>query len=69
MREKSHDEALVKWAEFVRDNERNKWKGQVNLLIDATYQKSQEFYKRLGKSEKGREILERLKKERLKARK
>jgi len=67
MRDKTHDESLVKWAEFVRDNEREKWKKQVDVLINSTYQKSQEFYKRLEESEKGREILKRLKKERMRA--
>ncbi len=69
MRESSHDEALVKWAEFVKTSPREKWKPQVNLLINATYEKSAEFYKRLEKSEKGREILARLKEERLKVKK
>ena len=66
VRDKSHDEALVKWAEFVKANPREKWKPQVNMLVDAVYEKSREFYERLGKTEEGREILKRLKAERLK---
>ena len=65
MRDKIHMEEVVRWAEFVRNNPRSKWKKAVNLLINATYQKADEFYKRLEKSERGREILDRLKKERL----
>ena len=68
IRDKSHAEALEKWAEFVRSNPRWKWKRAVNLLVNATYQKSQEFYSRLEKTDKGREILARLMEERRKRR-
>ena len=54
-------EQVERWAEFVRVNPRQKWKKYVNLLLDATYQKADEFYERLEKSEEGREILKRLK--------
>lgn len=64
MRDKSHMEAVERWAEFVRNNSRVKWKKSVNLLVDATYQKADEFYKRLEKTEKGREILKRLNEDR-----
>ena len=66
MRDKSHDEALVRWAEFVKGSPREKWKLPVNVLVNSTYQKSHEFYVRLQKTEKGREILRRLKEERMK---
>jgi len=66
MRDKSHMESVEKWAEFVRNNPRSEWKKAVNMLVDATYKKSNEFYKRLEQTAKGREILERLKRERLK---
>ena len=65
MRDKIHDESLVKWAEFVRTAPREKWKKPVNVLINSTYQKSHSFYVRLLESEKGRKILERLKAERV----
>ena len=66
MRDKLHMEALEKWAEFVRNNPREKWKKAVNILINSAYQKSHEFYIRLEKTEKGREILRRLREERIK---
>lgn len=66
IRDKSHMEAVERWAEFVRNNPREEWKKAVNILINATYEKADEFYKRLEKTEKGREILKRLKQERLK---
>jgi len=65
MKDKSHMEAVERWAEFVKNNPRAKWKKSVNMLIDATYSKSNDFYKRLEGSEKGREILKRLREERL----
>lgn len=65
-RDKSHAESIERWAEFVRNNPREKWKKAVNVLINATYQKASDFYKSLEKTEKGREILERLIEERKK---
>ena len=65
MRDKSHMEAVERWAEFVRNNPREKWKPAVDILIEATYQKADEFYLRLEKTKKGREILKRLKEERI----
>ena len=66
--DKSHMEQVEKWAEFVRNNPREKWKRAVNLLVNAVYQKADEFYKNLEKTEKGREILERLRKARIERR-
>ena len=65
-RDKSHMEQVERWAEFVRDNPISKWKPAINDLIDSQYEIAQRFYKNLEKTEKGREIFERLKKERLK---
>lgn len=65
VRDASHDKALVRWAEFVRDNPREKWKRQVDVLINAVYQKSDDFYQKLKQSEEGNKILARLKKARL----
>ena len=64
MRDKSHMEAVERWAEFVRNNPRSEWKKAVNALVSSTYQKADEFYIRLEKTEKGREILKRLAEER-----
>ncbi len=65
MRDKSHMESVERWANFVKTHPRKEWKKAVNLLINATYEKADSFYHRLEKSEEGREILKRLKKERL----
>ena len=69
MRDKLHMEQVERWAEFVKNSHRKEWKDAVNLLVNATYEKADEFYKRLEKTEKGRQILERLKEERLKVKK
>lgn len=65
MRDKTHMESVVKWAEFIKDKPRSQWKGTVNAFINSTYEKADKFYKRLQQTEKGREILERLRKERI----
>ena len=69
MRDKSHMDSIERWAEFVRNNPREKWKPLLNAFINAQYEKADEFYKRLEKTEEGRKILDRLKKERLKRKK
>lgn len=58
-------EAVEKWAEFVRTHSRSEWKPPVNALIQAVYEKADDFYKRLEKTEKGRAILERLEADRI----
>lgn len=65
IRDKTHMEQVEKWAEFVRNNPRKKWKKVINVFIDSVYQKSKDFYIRLEKTEEGREILRRLKEERM----
>ncbi len=57
------------WAQYVKTNPDELWsKGQARL-IDAQFQSADDFYKRLEKTEEGREILKRLKEERLKVKK
>ena len=65
-RDKSHMEAVERWAEFVRTAPRNEWKKVMDVFIDAVYEKSDEFYKRLEQTEKGREILKRLLEDKIK---
>ena len=66
MRDKSHMQAIERWAEFVKNNPRSMWKSAVNALVDAQYEKADAFYAMLEKTPEGMEILERLKMERLK---
>lgn len=65
-RDKTHMESVERWAEFVRTHPRSEWKPVIDAFINAVYEKSDEFYKRLEGSEEGRVALERLKQERLK---
>ena len=54
------------WVNFIKAHSDEEWsKGQA-VLIDGQFDMAEKFYKDLEKSEEGREILERLKKERLK---
>lgn len=69
MRDKGHIEEVDRWAHYVKSSPRSEWKRKLNIFIDAQYDMAKRFYKNLGKTEKGRKILERLKKERLKVRK
>jgi hypothetical protein len=66
MRDKTHIEQVERWAEFVRDNDREKWKPGVDKFIDAQFEMALKFYKNLEKTEEGRKILERLIKVRIK---
>ena len=65
MRDKSHMEEVERWANFVRVHSRSEWKKRQNIFINSQYDKVKSFYDRLEKTEEGREILERLKKERM----
>ena len=65
IRDKSHMESVERWAEFVRTHPRSEWKPAVDALINATYEKADEFYVRLKETEKGREILKRLMEDRI----
>lgn len=69
MRDKGHMEEVERWAQFVKTHPRSEWKTKLNIFIDAQYDMAKRFYKNLEKTEKGRDILERLKKERMKVKK
>lgn len=63
-RDKTHTEQVERWAVFVRNNPREKWKPAITSLINSQYEMARRFYKNLAKTKKGREILKRLKEER-----
>lgn len=64
-RDSTHMEQVKRWAKFVKNNPREKWKPRVNALINSQFEIARRFYERFGRTEKGREILERLKKEKI----
>lgn len=53
MRDKSHDEQIKRWAEYVRDNP-TKWKSKVKPFIDSQILMSRRFYENLAKTPEGR---------------
>ena len=65
MRDKTHLEQIERWANFVKNNPREKWKPRLNEIINAQYEIARKFYNNLEKTEKGRIILKRLMAERL----
>ena len=65
MRDKSHAEFIERWAKYVKSVPREKWKAEQTVFINETYKKVFQFYERLSKTEKGREILRRLREERM----
>jgi hypothetical protein len=67
MRDKTHIEQVERWAEFVRNNSRDKWKPVVDNFIDAQFEMAEKFHKNLEKTESGRIILERIKENRIKS--
>ena len=64
MRDKSHNDQIERWAEYIRNTPKKAWKKGFNEFIDAQCDMAQKFNNNLKKTEKGREILKRLKEER-----
>jgi len=57
-------DSVERWALFVKNNP-DKWKAIHTKFIDAQFEKSREFYKRLAQTEEGRKKIEQLQRERL----
>ena len=54
MRDKSHKDQMERWASFVKNNP-DKWKKIHTEFVNAQFEKSEKFYKRLLKTKKGKE--------------
>ena len=54
MRDKSHDEQIERWAEYVRENP-DKWKAKLKPFLDAQIIMARRFYKKLMETPEGRE--------------
>jgi hypothetical protein len=65
-RDKSHEEQLIRWAKFIRENP-EKWQEEHTLFINSQIELAEEFYQRLAKTEDGRRILLKLKENKLSA--
>ena len=49
-RDKTHDEFIDDWVEYIKKTPTSVWKLELNKFIDAQYEKSREFYERFAKS-------------------
>ncbi len=54
MKDKSHDDAVERWAYFVKNNPKT-WKKIHSEFIDAQFIMSERFYDNLKKTKKGRD--------------
>jgi len=53
-RDKSHDEQIERWADYVRENP-SEWKKHLKPFLDAQIIIARRFYKRLAETDGGRE--------------
>lgn len=60
MKDKSHDEQVERWAEYVRTHD--DWKIKLKPFLDAQIIMARRFLSEMNKSEDGREKLEELRK-------
>ena len=58
-RDKTHDEQIKRWAEYVKNNPQ-KWKSHLKPFIDDQIIIARRFYKKLSETEKGREKIKAL---------
>jgi len=57
-RDKSHEEQIERWANFVREHP-DEWKAKVKPLIDSQILMAKRFYNKLAETSEGRQkILE-----------
>ncbi|MFH1294391.1 MAG: hypothetical protein ABIH90_00430 [Candidatus Aenigmatarchaeota archaeon] len=61
MKDKTHSEHVIKWAEFVKTHPINEWKPQVTALVDSQLKMADAFYARLAETHDGRVKIEKLK--------
>jgi len=54
MRDKTHDEQIVRWAEYVKNNPKQ-WKAKVKPFIDNQIIIARRFYQKLGETAEGKE--------------
>lgn len=59
-RDKSHDEQIKRWADYVREHP-HEWKKHLKPFLDAQIIIARRFYKKLAESEGGMEKIEVLK--------
>ena len=62
MRDKTHNEFIERWANFVKKNPREIWKPQIKNLVDSQIITANRFYSRLLKTKDGEAKLKLLRK-------
>jgi len=60
IRDKTHNEHIEKWANFVKTNPHSAWQPQLNRFINAQIENANRFYSELSKTEEGREKIKKL---------
>jgi hypothetical protein len=63
MRDKTHDEQIERWAEYVRTHD--DWKIKLKPFLDAQIIMARRFYGELGKTEEGKKKIFELREMRL----
>ncbi len=58
MRDKSHDEQIERWADYVRNNP--DWKKKHKKFIDGQIIMANRFYKKLAETAEGKAIIQEL---------
>lgn len=61
MRDKTHDEQIVRWAKYVKENP-GKWKAKLKPFLDSQILMANRFYKNLAKTPGGKEKIAKLRK-------
>lgn len=59
MRDKSHNEQIIRWANYIKTNP--EWKKEHNRFIDAQILMARRIYNKLSMTLKGREKIKLLK--------
>ena len=54
MRDITHEDFVIRWAKFVRDNP-NKWRKIHTEFINSQFKMNEDFLKRLSKEKDGKE--------------
>jgi hypothetical protein len=65
MRDKSHSEQVIRWAEYIKKHPRSVWIKEVKPLIDSQIIMANNFYERLAKTEGGIEKIRKLRETKL----
>ena len=60
MKDKTHEEFLVMWANFVKTHPISEWKPQVSGLVDSQISMANSFYERLAKTPGGMDKIRKL---------